>query len=161
GVTGRRCARERILKDTIPRACEPPTMDDRTSAPQPVAAGLWKPSTASRSSRRRFRRVNLTALLPLIGAVGVLLVARQAQTCDQALVLTAGLVADLVAFEREAASDLGRAALLCMLVAAEVRPYGAMVISDDTQAAYYAMAVVACMVLLELPRHRVAAAAGV
>ncbi|MCK0116383.1 histidine kinase [Isoptericola sp. S6320L] len=136
-------------------------MDDRTSAPQRAAAGLWKTSTASRSSRRRFRRVNLTALLPVIAAVGVLLVARQAQTWDQALVLGAGLLAALVAFERWSAGDLARVAAPCLLVSAAVWPYGALVVDGDTQAAYYALAVVACLVVPELPRHRAAAAVGV
>jgi len=136
-------------------------MDDRTSAPQRTAAGPWKPSTASRSSRRRFRRVNLTALLPLIGAVGVLLVARQAQTWVQALVLAAGLLAALVAFERWSAGDLARVAAPCLFVAAAVWPYGALVIDGDTQTAYYALAVVACLVVPELPRRRALAAVGV
>jgi two-component system sensor histidine kinase DesK len=100
-------------------------------------------------------------MLPLLVAVGVLLIARQAQTWVDALVLGLGLVAAVVAFERWTAGDVLRVALPCLVVSAAVWPYGVLVADGDVQGAYYAFAIVACLVVPELPRHRAAVAVTV
>ncbi|WP_277211281.1 sensor histidine kinase [Isoptericola croceus] len=135
-------------------------MEDRTSAPRDVVLP-WKPTAASRSSRRRFRRLNLTVMLPLFAVVGVLLVARQAQTWLQVLVLGLGLLAALVAFERWTIGDLARVATPCLLVAAAMWPYGVLVVGGPVQASYYSLLIVGSLVVPELPRHRAVAAVGV
>ena len=123
-----------------------------TSAPR--SAG------AARSSRRRFRTLNLAVFLPVLTAVGVFLVARQAQTWQQAGVLALGVVAAVVAFERWTAGDLARVALPCMAVAAAVWPYGVLAVDGDQGGAYYPLAVVGSLVVSQLPRSRAAAASG-
>ena len=114
----------------------------------------------AQSSRRRFRTLNLAVFMPMLSAVGALLVARQAQTWQQACVLALGVVASLIAFERWTAGDLARVALPCLAVGAAVWPYGVLRIGGDDQGAYYALAVVGSLVVPQLPRHRALAAVG-
>ncbi|WP_369138748.1 sensor histidine kinase [Modestobacter versicolor] len=128
----------------------------RRALPRPSAAP--RSPGAARSSRRRFRALNLAVFLPVLSAVGVLLVARQAQTWQQACVLGLGLGAAVVAFERWTAGDLARVAVPCLAVAAAVWPYGVLVIDTSTQGAYYALALVGALVVSQLPRHRAVAA---
>nr|WP_239524168.1 histidine kinase [Geodermatophilus normandii] len=106
------------------------------------------------------RTLNLTFFLPLLAAVGVLLVARQAQTWQQALVLGLGVVAALVAFERWTAGDVARVAIPCLCVAAPVWPYGALAVDGPSKGAYYSIAIVGSLVIPQLPRHRGVAAVG-
>ncbi len=129
-----------------------PALLEPTTAPGPVRAG--------QASRRRFRSLNLAVFLPMLLAVGTLLVARQAQTWQQACVLGAGVVAALVAFERWTAGDLGRVATPCLAVAAAVWPFGVLAVDSRDQGAFFAVAVVGSLVVSELPRHRAAAAVG-
>jgi two-component system sensor histidine kinase DesK len=119
-----------------------------------------RPVADAGSSRRRFRALNLALFMPMLLAVGALLVARQAQTWQQVGFLALGVVATLVAFERWTAGDLARVALPCLLVGAAVWPYGALGIDSDRQGAYYAVAVVGSLVVSQLPRHRALVAAG-
>jgi two-component system, NarL family, sensor histidine kinase DesK len=145
------------------------------SAPRPESrpmearrprGALPEPTTARRSvgaarlSRRRFRTINLAVFLPVLSAVGALLVARQAQTWQQACVLGLGVVAALVAFERWTAGDIARVALPCLAVAAVVWPYGVLAVDGEQAAAYYPIAVVGSLVVPQLPRHRAVAASG-
>lgn len=120
-----------------------------------------RPEPAARVSKRRFRTLNLVTTLPLFIVVGSILIARQAQNWQDVLVLVLGLVAAVVAFERWTADDIGRVALPCLAVAAAVWPYGALTIDSPVQSAYYALSIVASLVVPQLPRHRVAAAIAV
>ena len=115
---------------------------------------------ASAVSRRRFRTLNLAIFLPVLAAVGVFLVARQAQTWQQACVLGLGVLAALVAFERWTAADLPRVALPCLAIGATVWPVGVLGIESTEQGAYYGLAVVGSLVVSQLPRHRALAAVG-
>jgi two-component system sensor histidine kinase DesK len=117
-----------------------------------------RPAPAARVSKRRFRTLNLVTTLPLFIAVGAVLIARQAQTWQDVLVLVLGLATVVVTFERWTAGDVGRVALPCLAVAAAVWPYGALTIDSPVQSAYYALSIVACLVVPGLPRHRIAAA---
>ena len=130
----------------------------RRALPEPATAR--RSVGAARSSRRRFRTLNLAVFVPLLAAVGVLLVARQAQTWQQACVLGLGVVAALVAFERWTAADLPRVALPCLAVGAAVWPYGVLVVDGRSQGAYFALALVGSLVVPQLPRHRAPAAVG-
>ena len=114
----------------------------------------------AQASRRRFRTLNLAVFMPMLAAVGALLVARQAQTWEQACVLALGVVATLVAFERWTAGDLARVALPCLLVGAAVWPFGVLGIDSDRQGAYFALAVVGSLVVSQLAHHRGGAAVG-
>ncbi|WP_227425453.1 sensor histidine kinase [Pengzhenrongella sicca] len=99
-------------------------------------------------------------ILPLLAVVGVLLVARQAQTWLEAIVLGLGLVAALIAYERWTAGEIARVAIPCLVVAAAVWPFGALVMDSQTQAAYYSIAIVGGLTIPQLPRHRGTAAVG-
>src|SRR3712207_1039301 len=105
------------------------------------------PPPTAQSSRRRFRTLNLAVFLPLLSAVGALLVARQAQSWQQACVLGIGVVTVLVAFERWTAGDVARVALPCLAVAAAVWPYGVLTLDGRLAAAYYPIAVVGSLVV--------------
>ncbi|MGC5014911.1 sensor histidine kinase [Streptosporangium sp. DT93] len=109
-------------------------------------------------ARERLRRLNITLFLPLLVTVGALLVVRDARTWGEALVLGAGVVAGLVAFVRWAAGDVLRVALPCLVVTAAVWPFS--VLLADGGAAFYGLAIVGSYAIPQLPRHRVAAAAG-
>src|SRR3712207_1930630 len=139
-------SRKRTMEARSARAGQP----DPTSAPR--SAG------AARSSRRRFRTLNLAVFLPVLTAVGVFLVARQAQTWQQAGVLGLGLVAVLVTFERWSAGDVGRVALPCLVVAAVVWPYGVLAVDGEQGGAYYPIALVGSIVGSQVSRHRGSAA---
>ncbi|WP_436763314.1 sensor histidine kinase [Streptosporangium sp. V21-05] len=97
--------------------------------------------------------------LPLLAAVGALLVALDARTWWQAVVLGLGVVAALVAFVRWAARDISRVALPCLIVTAAVWALGALVIGSDT--AFYGISVVGSLSVPQLPRRRGWAALGV
>ena len=137
-----------------------PPVEPRSSPPQDGPAPALRSGAGAQSSRRRFRTLNLAVFMPMLSAVGALLVTRQAQTWQQACVLALGVVATVVAFERWSAGDLARVALPCLAVGAAVWPYGVLRIGGEDQGAYYALAVVGSLVVPELPRHRALAAVG-
>ncbi|MGE2736973.1 sensor histidine kinase [Mycolicibacterium vaccae] len=110
--------------------------------------------------RRRFRTLNLTFFLPGIAAVGIFLIARQAQTWQQAVVLGLGVAAALLTFERWTADALAPVALPCVAVAAAVWPFGALMIDGVEQGAFFALTVVGSLIVPTLPRHRALAAFG-
>ncbi len=150
----------------------------RRAFPSPSSDG--RAYDAAQTSRRRFRTLNLTVFLPLLAAVGVFVVARQAQTWQQACVLALGVVAALVAVERWTAGDLARVALPCLAVGAAVWPFGVLGVDrgeqgpfssfaavglaagadSNAQGAFFAIAVVGSLVVSQLPRHRAVAAVG-
>ena len=134
-------------------------MEARSTRRAPPTTAL-RSADAADSSRRRFRTLNLAVFLPLLSAVGAFLVARQAQTWQQACVLGLGVVAALIAFERWTASGVARVAAPCLAVAAAVWPFGVLVVDGTGQGAYYGLAIVGSLVVSQLPRHRVAAAVG-
>ncbi|RPF21902.1 sensor histidine kinase [Myceligenerans xiligouense] len=125
--------------------------------PGRLPAAPWT-TRAGRMSRRRFRTLNLSTALPLFVAVGAILVARQAQSWQDVVVLGLGLAAVVVAFERWTVGEIARVAVPCLAVAAVVWPYGAFLIDGDAQSAYYSLAVVGGLTVPQLPRRRVAAA---
>ncbi|WP_324277814.1 sensor histidine kinase [Blastococcus brunescens] len=130
----------------------------RRTPPTPTA--VRRSARAAESSRRRFRPLNLAVFLPVLATVGALLVARQAQTWQQACVLGLGVVAALVAFERWTAGDIFRVAGPCLAIAAVVWPFGVLVVDGRIQGAYYGLAIVGSLVVSQLPRRRLPAAVG-
>lgn len=112
----------------------------------------------TQATRGRLRSLNLTMFLPLLAAVGALLVAIDARTWWHVAVLSLGVVAALVAFVRWAARDISRVALPCLIVAAAVWALGALVVGSDT--AFYGISIVGSLAVPQLPRHRSAAALG-
>ena len=135
-------------------------MEARSPRPALLEPTPGPSAGAALSSRRRFRTLNLAIFLPVLSAVGAVLVAWQAQTWQQACVLGLGLVAALVAFERWTAGDIARVALPCLAVAAVVWPYGVLSVDGEQSGAYYPIAVVGSLVVSQLSRHRGPAAAA-
>jgi two-component system, NarL family, sensor histidine kinase DesK len=111
----------------------------------------------SETTRSRLRRLNLVMLLPPLVAVGAILVAVDAETWWQAVVLSAGVAAALVAFVRWASGALTGVAVPCLLVAAAVWPYGVL---EDCHTAFYGISIVGPHVVSRPMRHRGAAALG-
>ena len=135
-------------------------MEARSPRPALLEPTPARSAGAALSSRRRFRTLNLAIFLPVLSAVGAVLIAWQAQTWQQACVLGLGLVAALVAFERWTAGDLARVAIPCLAVGAAVWPYGVLAVDGEQAAAYYPLAVVGSLVVPQLSRHRGPAAAA-
>ncbi|MGW6457560.1 sensor histidine kinase [Streptomyces sp. NPDC055078] len=115
------------------------------------------PVQLSSATRARLRSLNLVMLLPLLAAVGVLQVARDAETWLQAAVLSVGVAAAIVAFVRWAAGDIFSVALPCLVITAAVWLFGAL---TDGHTAFYGIAIVGSHTIPRLPRHRGAAAVG-
>ncbi|MFC7647599.1 sensor histidine kinase [Streptosporangium lutulentum] len=113
----------------------------------------------ARTTRGRLSRLNIIMFLPLLAAVGALLVATDAETWWQAVVLGLGVVAALVAFVKWAARDISRVALPCLIVAAAVWALGALVMGRET--AFYGISIVCSLAVSQLPRHRGRVALGV
>ncbi|GAA4210738.1 hypothetical protein GCM10022252_78970 [Streptosporangium oxazolinicum] len=111
------------------------------------------------TARGRLRSLNIVMFLPLLATVGALLVAKDAETWWQAVVLGLGVVAALVTFVKWAARDISRVALPCLIVAAAVWALGALVTGNET--AFYGILVVGPLIVSQLPRHRGLAALGV
>ncbi|SEG16601.1 two-component system, NarL family, sensor histidine kinase DesK [Nonomuraea solani] len=112
--------------------------------------------TNTEPAQGRLRKLNLTMFLPLLAFAGVLVVAKDARSWWEALVLGAGVVAALVVFVRWAAGDVLRVALPCLLVTAAVWPYSVLVAGGG--AGFFGISFAGALVVPRLPRHRVAAA---
>ncbi|TLW90590.1 sensor histidine kinase [Saccharomonospora piscinae] len=111
----------------------------------------WEFSDATQG---RLRQINLTTQLPPLALGGVVVVALGSRTWTDALVLSLGLVAALVAFVRWAAGDISRVALPCVLVAAGVWIYGALVAGAGM--AFFGLLVAGTLAVPQLSRHRIA-----
>ncbi|MFF8959356.1 histidine kinase [Streptomyces sp. NPDC014894] len=111
-----------------------------------------------RTTEERLRRLNLTMIVPPLAAVGALLVAVDARTWWEAVVLAVGVLAALVVVERWTAGDTSRVALPCLIVTAAVWPFGVLV--ADSHTAYYGITIVGPYLVPRLTRHRRAAALG-
>ncbi|GAA3013979.1 sensor histidine kinase [Streptosporangium longisporum] len=127
------------------------------------AAGPDRPGTRTvpepaGTTRGRLRRLNLVMFLPLLTVVGLLLVAMDARTWWQALVLGLGVAAALVFFVRWAARDTSRVAIPCLAVTAAVWALGALVMGTGT--AFYGILIVGSLAVPRLPRHRGLAVIG-
>lgn len=133
-------------------------MPDAPRREVPWSPRGFLPDTGGRS-RLRFRSINLAMILPLLLLVGAVLVVRESQTWPDAVGLGLGLVVIVVAYERWTAGAIGSVALPCLVVAAAVWPYGAWVVAGPVEGGYYALAVVAALVVPQLGRHRVIAGA--
>nr|WP_051116598.1 histidine kinase [Amycolatopsis nigrescens] len=96
--------------------------------------------------------------LPLLAVAGVLVVAKDARSWWEAVILGAGVVATLVAFVRWTAGEVLRVALPCLIVTAAVWPFA--VLMADSSAAFSGISYVGSLVVARLPRHRAAAAVG-
>ncbi|MEV1082327.1 histidine kinase [Streptomyces sp. NPDC050211] len=108
------------------------------------------------TAQGRLRRLNLILVLPMVAVSGVLMVALDAESWLDAVVLGLGVVAALVAFLSWAAGSLARVAVPCLVLAAGVWLFGALVAGSGK--AIFGLAIVGPLVVPRLRRHRGAAA---
>ncbi|MFJ2202341.1 sensor histidine kinase [Streptomyces violaceusniger] len=108
------------------------------------------------TTQGRLRRLNLITLLPVVAVGGVLLVALDAESWSDAVVLGLGVVAALVAFVSWAAGSLARVAVPCLVLTAGVWLFGALVAGSGK--AVFGLSIVGPLVVPRLRRHRGAAA---
>ncbi|ASQ93393.1 histidine kinase [Streptomyces sp. 11-1-2] len=108
------------------------------------------------TTQGRLRRLNLITLLPVVAVGGVLLVALDAESWSDAVVLGLGVVAALVAFVSWAAGSLARVAVPCLVLTAGVWLFGVLVAGSGK--AIFGLSIVGPLVVPRLRRHRGAAA---
>ncbi|MBT3150033.1 sensor histidine kinase [Streptomyces sp. CHD11] len=109
-------------------------------------------------TRERLRRLNASAMAVVTLAVGTLVVAVDARTWLDAVVLSTGVIAAFVASIRWTAVGIPRVVLPCLIVTAAVWIVGSLAL--DAHAAFYGISVVGSLYAPKLPRHRVLAAIG-
>ncbi|WP_329387998.1 sensor histidine kinase [Streptomyces sp. NBC_01716] len=108
------------------------------------------------TTQGRLRRLNLITLLPVVTVGGVFLVALDADSWSEAVVLGLGVVAALVAFVSWTAGNLARVAVPCLVVTAGVWLFG--VLEAGSGKAIFGLSIVGPLVVPQLRRHRGAAA---
>lgn len=115
-------------------------------------------SDISEATRGRLRRLNLIMVFPSIAAAGVLLVALDADSWWDVVVLGLGVLAALLAFVSWTAGGLARVALPCLIVTAGVWLFGVLVAGSGK--AVFGLSVVGPLIVPRLPRGRGWAAAA-
>ncbi|MFW5417751.1 sensor histidine kinase [Nocardiopsis sp. CNT-189] len=115
-------------------------------------------SEQTENTQGRLRRLNLEIVTGAVSAIGALLVATDSDSWWDAALLGSGLVVTLVALNRWAAGGFSRIAVPALAATAAVWAAGVLV--ADASTASYCFAVVATVTVLELPRRRRAAIAG-
>ncbi|MFC5835353.1 sensor histidine kinase [Nonomuraea insulae] len=116
-------------------------------------------SERAEETQGQLRRLNLGIVFSAISAVGALLMAIDAGSLWDALLMGAGLAVTLVVVNRWTVGRFSRVALPGLVVTAVVWLAGVLV--ADATAPSYGFAIVATITVLELPRRRRAAVAGV
>lgn len=107
-------------------------------------------------TRERMRRLNVVTMVVVTLSVGALLIAVDARTWWQAVILSAGVAAAFVASVQWAAVGIPRVVRPCLIVAAAVWVVGPLVL--DAHTAFYGISVVGSLYAPKLPRHRALAA---
>jgi two-component system sensor histidine kinase DesK len=97
-------------------------------------------------------------MVTVTASVGTLLVAVDARTWWQAVILSLGVIAALVASLRWTADGFSRVVLPCLIITAVVWIAGVLVVGGHT--AFYGLSVAGPLYAPKLPRHRVLAAVG-
>ena len=104
-------------------------------------------------------RLNITTQLAVIIPVGTVLVVFDSQAWWEAAVLVLGLLAAIVAIVLWAKDDINAHAAHLLGTSAAVWVFGALVSGSTT--AFYSITVVGPLIVPQMRRHRIAAAAGV
>lgn len=113
-------------------------------------------SERTQRARGRMRRLNITTQLAVLVPVGVLLIVFDSGSWGEALLLTVGLLAAILAVVRWAHDDLSSVALSCLAVTAIVWLVG--VLAGGSTTAFYGITVVGPLIVPQLPRLRATAA---
>ncbi len=109
-------------------------------------------------ARGRLRTLSLLVGLPAIIAGGVVLVAHDAQTWTDVVILSLGVLTVVLTYERWTAQDLARFGPPGLLVAALVWPLSLWLTGSPN--GWYGLTLVGALSVPRLPRHRYLAAAG-
>ncbi|GGZ99470.1 sensor histidine kinase [Streptomyces purpurascens] len=109
-------------------------------------------------TRERLRRLNVTTMVAVNASVGTLLVAVDARTWWDAVILSLGVAAALVASARWTAKGFSRVVLPCLIITAMVWLAGVLFVDGHT--AFYGISVLGPLYAPKLPRHRIVAAGG-
>ncbi|TDC48841.1 sensor histidine kinase [Actinomadura sp. KC345] len=107
-------------------------------------------------TRGRLRKLNITTMVLATGPVGALMVAIDSRTWWEAVVLSLGVLAALLALLRWTATGISRVVLPCLAVAAAVWLAGALAVGGHT--AFYGLTIIGAVYAAKLPRGRGAAA---
>lgn len=121
--------------------------------------GTRMTSEQTEATQGRLRRLNLDIVSGAISAVGALLVAIDADSWWEALLMGAGLSATMVIVNRWTVGRISRVVLPGLVVTAAVWLAG--VLAADASAPSYGFAIVATIAVFELPRHRRAVITGI
>lgn len=103
-------------------------------------------------TRGQLRTWHLSTILPPLAIVGVVLVAVDARSWWEAVVLVPGLLAAMLVVERWTAGDASCVALPCLIVVAAVWPLGVLV--SDSHTAFYGLLIVGPYLVSQLPGNR-------
>ena len=104
----------------------------------------------STDTRGRLRRLNHTLLLPPLAVAGVAVVALDARSFSDVLILGTGVVAGLIGFWFWAADDLNRVALPCLVVTGAAWPIA--VWFTESPNGSFGLTLVACLLIPNLRR---------
>ncbi len=115
-------------------------------------------TTPRGTPKERLRKLNIRTQLAVLLPVGALLVVLDTETWWEAVILVVGVLAAVVGTVRWAEDKLFRAALPCLAVTAAVWLLG--VVASGSHTAFYGLTVVGPLIVPQLRRHRIAAAAG-
>ncbi|MFH8484590.1 sensor histidine kinase [Streptomyces longisporoflavus] len=106
----------------------------------------------AQTTQGRLRGVNLAMIIPPLALVGAILVAVDARSWGEGVLLTLGVVAALVVIERWTAGDTSRVALPCLIITAAVWLLGVLV--TDSHTAFYGITIVGPYFISQLSRSR-------
>ncbi|MEV8314519.1 histidine kinase [Streptomyces sp. NPDC059900] len=110
----------------------------------------------AQTTQGRLRGVNLAMIIPPLAAVGAILVAVDARSWGEGVLLALGVVAALLVIERWTAGDTSRVALPCLIITGAVWVLGVLVTNSHT--AFYGITIVGPYFISQLPRrHRLPA----
>jgi len=113
-------------------------------------------SERTAAARGRMRRLNITTQLAVLVPVAILLIAFDARSWWEVVLLVVGTLASVLAVVRWAHDDLSSVALLCLAVTAVVWLVGVLVTESAT--AFYGLTIVGPLIVPQLPRLRIAGA---
>ncbi|NKY98857.1 sensor histidine kinase [Nocardiopsis alborubida] len=121
--------------------------------------GTLLTSEKTEETQGRLRRLHVDLVSGAVSAVGALLVAVNATAWQDALLMAVSLAVTLLVVSRWHVGRLSRAAFAGLVVTAALWLLGMLLV--DVSMPAYGFAIVATVIILDLPRHQWAATAGI
>ncbi|MEU4284097.1 sensor histidine kinase [Nocardiopsis dassonvillei] len=116
-------------------------------------------SEKTEETQGRLRKLHVDLITGAVSAVGALLVAVNASSWQDAILMAVSLAATLLVVSRWHVGRLSRATLAGLVVTALLWLFGILLV--DVSMPAYGFAIVATIIILDLPRHQRAATAGI